>query len=232
MGYTLYESGITGPSANIGGSSEYHIDSKFSTKLGEDEARRRFEEKVKKYNSLGRIVEFSNSAVADEVYDMSLDDGKRAELFRRAYGAHADRPGYYSLDYYAPKKGTNRFHKSAEGAPIFAVGAADGRRETATGGNYGFHSILYDKDGNITGKVGHGDDRYPSSGGKGMPIGSVPDPSTPPVNSEASAKPVAPDYSSMSKSQMNAEYDKLRMAGDVFKAEDEGMKMHKAYFKK
>ena len=58
------------------------------------------------------------------------------------------------------------------------------------------------------------------------------DPSTPPVNSEASAKPVAPDYSSMSKSQMNAEYDKLRMAGDVFKAEDEGMKMHKAYFKK
>ena len=31
---------------------------------------------------------------------------------------------------------------------------------------------------------------------------------------------------------MNQAYDKLRMAGDVFKAEDEGMKMHKAFFKK
>jgi hypothetical protein len=232
MGYTLYESGVTGPSANIGGSSEYHIDSKFSTKLGEDEARRRFEEKVKKYNSLGRVVEFSNAAVADEIYNMDLDEDKRRDLFRRAYGAHAPREGYYSLDYYAPTKGNNRFHKSAEGAPIFAVGAEGGRRETGTGGNYGFHSILYDKDGNITGKVGHGDDRYPSSGGKGMAIGSVPDPSTPPVNSEASVEPVATDYSSMSKGQINAEYDKLRMAGDVFKAEDEGMKMHKAYFKK
>ena len=232
MGYRIYESGVTGPSANIGGSSDYHIDSKFSTNLGEDEARRRFEEKVKKYNSLGRVVEFSNSGVADEIYSMDLDEDKRRDLFRRAYGAHAPREGYYSLDYYAPSKGTNRWDKSAEGAPIFAVGAADGRRETATGGNYGFHSILYDKDGNITGKVGHGDDRYPGSGGKGMPIGSVSDPSTPPSDSEASVEPVAPDYSSMSKGQVNAEYDKLRMAGDVFKAEDEGMKMHKAYFKK
>ena len=223
MGYKLYESGITGPSAHIGGSSEFHIDSKFSTKLGEEEARRRFEEKVKKYNSLGRVVEFSNKGVADEIYDMSLDDDKRADLFRRAYGAHAPREGYYSLDYYAPTKGNNRFHKSAEGAPIFAIGAEDGRRETGTGGGYGFYSIMYDKDGNITGKVGHGDDRYPNADGKPMSIGSVPDPSTPPP---------AIDYSGMSKQQLNAEYDKLRMAGDVFKTEEEGMKMHKAFFNK
>ena len=231
MGYTLYESGVTGPSANIGGSSDFHIDSKFSKSLGEDEARRRFEEKVKKYNSLGRVVEFSNQGVADEIYNMDLDEDQRRDLFRRATGAHAPREGYYSLDYYAPNKGTNRWDKSAEGAPIFAVGAQGGRRETGTGGGYGFHSILYDKDGNVTGKVGHGDDRYPGSGGKGLPVGSVSDPSTPSPAVDQEVAPVK-DYSSMSKGQMNAEYDKLRMAGDVFKTEEEGMKMHKAFFKK
>ena len=224
MRYNLYEAGVTGPSAHIGGSSDYHIDSKFSTKLGEEEARRRFEEKVKKYNSLGRVVEFSNKGVADEIYDMSLDDDKRADLFRRAYGAHAPREGYYSLDYYAPTKGKNRFDKSAEGAPIFAVGAEGGRRETGVGGGYGYYSIMYDKDGNITGKVGHGDDRYANSG-----LEPISDPSTPsPVADTQVAD--ATDYTKMNKQQLNAEYDKLRMAGDVFKTEEEGMKMHKAFF--
>lgn len=223
MRYNLYASGITGPSANIGGSSDFHIDSKFSTSLGEEEARRRFEEKVKKYNSLGRIVEFSNKGVADEIYDMSLDEDKRRDLFRRAYGAHAPRDGFFSLDYYAPNKGTNRWDKSAEGAPIFAVGVEGGRRETGTGGGYGYYSIMYDKDGRITGKVGHGDDRFPNAGNTAMPVGSVPDPSTPPQKI---------DYSSMNKEELNAAYDKLRMAGDVFKTEKEGMKMHKAFFNK
>ena len=234
MGYILYDSGRTGPSANIGGSSEYHIDSKFSTTLGEDEARRRFEEKVKRYNSLGRNVEFSNAGVADSIYDMNLDEDARRDLFRRAYGAHAPREGFYSLDYYAPKKGHNRFHESAEGAPIFAVGAQGGRVETGTGGNYGFHSLLYDKDGNLTGKVGHGDDRFPGGGAISTDPTS-PDPSTPSPTADIETAPVTPaatDYSSMSDSQMNAEYDKLRMAGDVFKAEEAGMAMHKAKFGK
>lgn len=233
MSYILYDAGRTGPSANIGGSSPYHIDSKFSTRLGEDEARRRFEAKVRKYRELGRNVEFSNQGVAGKVYNLDASEEERAALFRQAYGAHAPREGFYSLDYYAPKVGETRWDKSAEGAPIFAVGAADGRRETGTGGNYGYYSLLYDKDGNLTGKVGHGDDRYPGGG----VISS--DPSTPSPTADVDAPPTtvdAPadptDYSSMSKSQINAEYDKLRMAGDVFKAQDEGMKMHKAYFNK
>ena len=40
------------------------------------------------------------------------------------------------------------------------------------------------------------------------------------------------DYSQMSKADINKEYDKLRMAGDVFKAKEEGMKMHNAFFNK
>ncbi len=57
------------------------------------------------------------------------------------------------------------------------------------------------------------------------------DPSTPSLVADTQVAP-ATDYSKMNKQQLNAEYDKLRMAGDVFKAEEEGMKMHKAFFKK
>ena len=40
----------------------------------------------------------------------------------------------------------------------------------------------------------------------------------------------AKDYANMSKAQLNTAYDAMR--GDPVKARDEGMKMHKAYFKK
>jgi hypothetical protein len=59
-----------------------------------------------------------------------------------------------------------------------------------------------------------------------------PDPSTPSPTADSDVPAPALDYSNMTGSQLNAEYDKLRMAGDVFKAEEEGMKMHKAFFKK
>ena len=45
------------------------------------------------------------------------------------------------------------------------------------------------------------------------------------------AKTRAQEYSKMSKAEMNAAYDKLR-AEDPAKARTEGMKMHKAFFKK
>jgi len=50
---------------------------------------------------------------------------------------------------------------------------------------------------------------------------SVADPTVSPAN-----------YADMNASQINAAYDKIRMAGDIFKAQDEGLKMHKSYFKK
>ena len=237
MAYQLFESGVTGPSANIGGSSPYHIDSKFSTKLGEDEARRRFEAKVREYRKRGRNVEFSNQGVAGRVYDLDASEDERRALFSQAHSAHAAREGFYSLDYYAPKIGDTRWDKSAEGAPIFAVAGAGGRRETGTGGGYGFHSLIYDKDGNLTSKVGHGDNRYPGGGAIAMDDSGSSDPSEPSPVADTQAPapttaPETPDYSSMSKEQMNAEYDKMRMAGDVFKAEEAGMAMHKAFFKK
>ena len=69
-----------------------------------------------------------------------------------------------------------------------------------------------------------------NSGGKSSTFLMNADPSTPSPVADQTAAPVS--YADMSKSEMNQAYDKLRMAGDVFKAEDEGLKMHKAFFKK
>ena len=226
MGYTLWESGRTGPSANIGGSSDYHIDSKFSTSLGEDEARRRFEAKVRKYSELNRNVEFSNQGVAGMVYNLDASEEERAEMFRKAYGAHSKRDGWYSLDYYAPKTGENRFGKSAEGAPIFAVGGEGSRRETGTGGNYGFYSFIYDKNGNIISKVGHGDDRYTTVPNNPM----SPDPSSPSPTADVETKPASTSNDNMSPEEINKKYDQMRMAGDALGAREFGLKMNKKLF--
>ena len=48
---------------------------------------------------------------------------------------------------------------------------------------------------------------------------------------QVQAKERAAAYEAMSKSQMNAAYDEMRKS-DPAKAREEGMKMHKAYFKK
>ncbi len=57
------------------------------------------------------------------------------------------------------------------------------------------------------------------------------DPSTPSPVAEKTVAP-ATNYSEMSGAQMNQAYDKLRMAGDIFKAEEAGLAMHKAHMAK
>ena len=60
------------------------------------------------------------------------------------------------------------------------------------------------------------------------------DPSAPSPVADQTVAPVSTptNYADMSASQMNAEYDKLRMAGDIFKAQEAGMAMHQAHFGK
>ncbi len=48
MGYHVFQSGVTGPSANIGGSSEYQIYSKYSTNLGWEDIFKRYDAKANK----------------------------------------------------------------------------------------------------------------------------------------------------------------------------------------
>ena len=71
------------------------------------------------------------------------------------------------------------------------------------------------------------------AGGTSATFASFTPPETPqaPTDSQVEAKTRAQEYSKMSKAEMNAAYDKLR-ASDPAKAAAEGMKMHKAYFKK
>jgi len=52
------------------------------------------------------------------------------------------------------------------------------------------------------------------------------DPSTPKPDADMQAPAV------LSPEQVNAKYDKLRMAGDIFKAEEFGMAQHKRLFNK
>ena len=55
---------------------------------------------------------------------------------------------------------------------------------------------------------------------------------TTPTPARVEAKTKAQDYKSMSASQLNAEYDKLRAGKDVNAAEAAGLAMHKAHFNK
>ena len=165
MSYSVQQIGITGPSANIGGSSEYHIDTKFSNKLSIDQIRDRFDAIASKYKELGRSIEFSNQGVAGSVYDLNASPEERSALLQRAAGAHAPREGYLSFDYYAPTVGNNRFHKSAEGAPIFVAGAEGLKIEGGSGGGYGNYAAVIGADGQVLSKSGHGDNRQAAYGG-------------------------------------------------------------------
>ena len=71
------------------------------------------------------------------------------------------------------------------------------------------------------------------AGGTSATFASFTPPETPqaPTDSQIQAKTRAQEYTKMSKAEMNAAYDKLR-ASDPAKAAAEGMKMHKAFFKK
>ena len=112
MAYSVQQIGITGPKNRIGGSSPYHIDTKFAGNLTMEQVRDRFDVIAQKYKSLGRNIEFSNQGVADEVYSLDSTPEERLALLQRAAGAHANRPGWHSFDYYAPNIGQNRFHSS------------------------------------------------------------------------------------------------------------------------
>ena len=232
MTYQVQQIGITGPSARIGGSSEYHIDSKFSSSLSMEQIRDRFDALASKYGSDGRNIEFSNSGVSGEVYSLDMSPEARLDLLTRASGAHAAREGWHSFDYYAPTKGNDRWHSSAEGAPIYVVGGSGLKIEGGTGGNYGNYGLVIGADGQVISKSGHGDNSQSVYGGGvfgGTPSDESPTNSTP-TTPQQEAVERTQNYANMSKAELDAAYDGMR--NDPAKAAVEGMKMHKAYFGK
>ena len=175
-----YGTGLkTGPSQYIGGSSDYHIDTKLGSDLSMEEKIKMMDQLAKQYESQGRIIEFSNDAVANEVYTSDMSMKEKRDLLQRAFAAHnlprgraIDQGGFNSLDYYIPLKkdseetgGRGRFRSSAEGAEIFVPVPEGGSLEYHSGGNYGNFVVILDKDGNVVGKTGHGDTRFGKNSG-------------------------------------------------------------------
>ena len=239
MSYSTFEIGKTGPSARIGGSSEFHIDTKFSDSMSWEDIRGRFDTLAGTYKEGGRNIEFSNQGVGGLVYNLDSTPEERMSLLQKAAGAHAPRKGWHSFDYYAPTVGNDRWHSSAEGAPIYVVGAAGRKSGGGTGGGYGNYGYVLDDNGNVVSKSGHGDNSGTVFGGGTFNGTSLPavgntdgtgTTDTPkPAQVEAATR--AKEYSKMNKAEMNSAYDSLRQS-DPAKAAIDGKKMHRAFFNK
>jgi hypothetical protein len=166
MTYTPVRSGFTGPSAKIGGSTDYHIDLKLLQSLPVAERVKAVDALAKQYQSIGREIEFSNQAVSGRRWDLNKDLSDKVDLLERAAGAHSHstHPGWQSLDFYVPFKGKSRFDKGAvEDASIFLPGVAGGKVRRGSGGGYGYYSESLDPSGKVLFRVGHGNIDRPES---------------------------------------------------------------------
>ena len=140
-----------------------------------------------------------------------------------------------------PTKGGQRMHHGIDyGTPTGTAVTIEGGKFLTTfndpgGGGITSQYSITDDEGNpfeILLMHGSADNQVLSDGAitNGMPSGA--DPSTPSPIADQTVVPATTDYSQMTGAQMNQAYDKLRMAGDIFKAENEGLKMHKAHMAK
>ena len=139
-----------------------------------------------------------------------------------------------------PTKGGQLMHHGIDyGTPTGTAVTIEGGKFLTTfndpGGGITSQYSITDDDGNpfeILLMHGSADNQVLSDGAitTGVPSGA--DPSTPSPIADETVAPATTDYNQMTGAQMNAEYDKLRMAGDVFAAQKEGLAMHKAFFKK
>jgi hypothetical protein len=169
MTYTPIRSGFTGPSAKIGGSTDYHIDLKLLQSLPVAERVKAVDALAKQYQSIGREIEFSNQAVSGQRWDLNKDLSDKVDLLERAAAAHGHsrHPGWQSLDFYVPFKGKSRFDKGAvEDASIFLPGVAGGKVRRGSGGGYGYYSESLDPSGKVLFRVGHGNVDRPEKDGE------------------------------------------------------------------
>ena len=150
--------GITGERGRIGVGDEHHIDVKLSQSLPIEQRVMHFDAIAWMYHREGRVVEFSNQAVAGIQWNVMWSDAKKLEVYKAITAAHGHsvHSGWDSIDYYVPSKGHNRNHSSAEFAPIYVPTIQGGKMIQKTGGGYGFNSEIYDSYGNLTIRIGHG----------------------------------------------------------------------------
>jgi len=235
MSFLTLEVGKTGPAGRIGVGTEYHIDSKYLRSTPWEDKVKAFDAKANRYAQDGRNIVFSNQGVHGTVYNPNASLDAKIDLLKRVDAAHSHsvHDDWNSFDYYAPI-GTDIYDKSAEGAPIYVAGAQGLKVEGHQGGGWGNSGIVLDSAGNPLAKTGHGDTSVAvfgggTLGGDGATFTPVTTEGGEVKPARAEAKSKAKAYSEMSKSEMNAAYDAIRNKPN---AAEEGMKMHKAFFKK
>ena len=156
----------TGASQHIGGSSDYHIDTKFSKSLSMEDRVKMMDKLAESYAARGRKIEFSNAAVSGKVWNKNATMEEKLALLQAAQNAHGHsrHSQYDSIDYYIPSTGETRFGKSAEGAEILVPTVEGGKVNYGQGGGYGAFITLTDEKGNVILKTGHGDIRGAKTG--------------------------------------------------------------------
>ena len=167
MAYIPVRSGFTGPSAKIGGSTDYHQDLKLLQSLPIAEKVKMIDAIARQNQSIGREIEFSNTAVSGKRWNLNADLADKVDLLERAAAAHghSKHSGWQSLDYYTPFKGKNRFQKGAvEDASIYLPAVAGGKVTRGSGGGYGYFSESLDPSGRVIARVGHGNIDRPETG--------------------------------------------------------------------
>ena len=158
----------TGPSQYIGGSTAYHIDTKFHKSLGMGNMVSAMDKLANAYSARGRKIEFSNPGVSGAVWNPNASNADKRSLLQRAFDAHSHSSfmraeGFLPFDYYNPKKDDTRFGKSVEGSEIL-LPTFGGKVDVGTKyGGYGKSAEIFS--GNkMVAMTGHGDTRYEKGG--------------------------------------------------------------------
>lgn len=161
-----FKSGLfSGPSARIGGSAEYHIDTKVSRDLSWKQIVEMFDNMASAYRLQGRKIEFSNQAVSGLVYNENQAYEAKEQMLKKAFEAHHSqsrdiRNGVRSIDYYLPKIGKSRFDESpgnVDNVEVMLPQIPGSKLEYASGGGYGNYVNIYDRSGKYLMSTGHGD---------------------------------------------------------------------------
>jgi len=157
----------TGPSSRIGGSAEYHVDTKFHKSLGMGGIISAMDKLSQEYASRGRVIEMSGGSVAGRKYDHNADPDQKKSLMEGAFYAHSHSSfmraeGFLPFDYYIPKADDpkGRFGKSAEGAEILLPDFGGKMNIGKLYGGYGKSADIYDASNKWVAMTGHGDTAY------------------------------------------------------------------------
>lgn len=157
-----FASGLfTGPAHTIGGSSAYHIDTKFRKTLSMEQKVAMVDAMAKGYAAQGRRIEFSNELVSGKVWDVNATYQEKAKLLRAAEHAHSHSVynEWTSIDYYVPAGKDPRGGASSQGVEMILPKIPGTSVEYGRSGNYGNYLNILDSAGNPLVKTGHGDNR-------------------------------------------------------------------------